>query len=52
MRNRKEGWMTWIEWKTWIEAQGVKDDDTIAYINCSLPEEASYSADDGKWVIE
>jgi len=32
--------VTWREWKAWIEAQGVKDDDEIDYIDCHFPIDA------------
>ena len=28
--------MTWAEFKTWVEAQGVKDEDQIWYIDVTL----------------
>jgi len=29
----------WREWKEWIEAHGVKDEDEIFYIDCSYPQD-------------
>lgn len=29
--------MKWGDWKKWMEERGVKDEDEIAYIDCSEP---------------
>lgn len=41
--------MTWREWKDWMEAHGVQDDDEISYIDCSMPQDAEKR--DGEWQI-
>lgn len=44
--------MTWLEFLTWAEDHGIKDDDEIHYIDTSFPEEYSLHIEQGELGIQ